>query len=96
MISFEGRLSRANCRRLLAASARIIHEQKHETILKPCCLKQDFVRVDAEEMDALVKREAIEAYHDREMGERLRPAVMFRLCTKMCNHVRTVAEEGYV
>ena len=52
--------------------------------------------MDAEEIYALVKREAIEAYHDREMVERLRPASMFRLCTKMCNHVRTVAEEGYV
>jgi len=57
---------------------------------------QDFKRVDAVEMDALVKRGAIEAYHDREVGERLRPAILFRLCTKMCNHVKKPREEQAV
>lgn len=54
---------------------------------------QDFRRMGAEDMDAMVKRVAFKAFDDREVGEQMRPAIMFRLCTKMCNHVKTVAQE---
>ncbi|KEQ58782.1 uncharacterized protein M437DRAFT_22737, partial [Aureobasidium melanogenum CBS 110374] len=47
---------------------------------------QDFTRTSANDMDAMVKRRAFEIFHDDEVGKRLRPAIMFRLCTEMCNH----------
>jgi hypothetical protein len=49
---------------------------------------QDFIRVSANDMDAMVKRVAFKVFHDHEVGKRLRPAIMFRLCTEMCNHVK--------
>ncbi|KEQ63740.1 uncharacterized protein M437DRAFT_20145, partial [Aureobasidium melanogenum CBS 110374] len=47
---------------------------------------QDFTRMPADDMDAMVKRVAYKIFHDHEVGKRLRPAIMFRLCTEMCNH----------
>jgi hypothetical protein len=49
---------------------------------------QDFTRMSVNDMDAMVKRQAFEALDDHEIGKRLRPAIMFRLCTRMCNHVK--------
>jgi hypothetical protein len=54
---------------------------------------QDFARIPAEDMDAMVKRGALKCFHDHEIGQRLRPAIMFRLCTKMCNHVERTKKE---
>jgi hypothetical protein len=54
---------------------------------------QDFTRMSANDMDAMVKRVAFKNFHDHEIGKRLRPAVMFRLCTRMCNHITTPGEE---
>ncbi|KEQ92999.1 hypothetical protein AUEXF2481DRAFT_90646 [Aureobasidium subglaciale EXF-2481] len=54
---------------------------------------QDFTRMSAEDMDAMVKREAYECFDDHEIGKRLWPAIMLRLCTKMCNHGVKVEEE---
>lgn len=53
---------------------------------------QDFTRTSANDMDAMVKRRAFEIFHDDEVGKRLRPAIMFRLCTEMCNHINTPGE----
>jgi hypothetical protein len=57
---------------------------------------QDFTRMSANDMDAMVKREAFEALRDHEVGKRLRPAIMFRLCTRMCNHINTPKQEQTV
>ncbi|KAI5236763.1 hypothetical protein E4T43_08413 [Aureobasidium subglaciale] len=55
---------------------------------------QDFTRMSAEDMDAMVKEEAYLCFDDHEeIGKRLRPAIMFRLCTKMCNHGVKVEKE---
>lgn len=50
---------------------------------------QNFTRMSTDDMDAMVKRVAFKVYHDSEVGKRLRPAIMFRLCTHMCNHINT-------
>ncbi|KAG9941005.1 hypothetical protein KCU90_g5191, partial [Aureobasidium melanogenum] len=44
---------------------------------------QDFVRMSTDDMDAMVKRVAYKVFHEHEVGKRLRPAIMFRLCTEM-------------
>lgn len=56
-------------------------------------IAQDFTQMSAEDMDAMVKRVAFKVFHDSEIGKRLRPAIMFRLCTEMCNHINTPKEE---
>lgn len=48
---------------------------------------QDFTRMSADDMDAMVKRAASEVTDDPDVLKRLRPAIMFRLCTEMCNHI---------
>jgi hypothetical protein len=52
-------------------------------------ITQDLTRMSTDDMDAMVKRVAFKVFHDSEVGKRLRPAVMFRLCTQMCNHINT-------
>lgn len=52
---------------------------------------QDFTRMPADDMDAMVKRVAYKIFHDHEVGKRLRPAIMFRLCTEMCNHINKLS-----
>ncbi|KAI5204390.1 hypothetical protein E4T38_04681 [Aureobasidium subglaciale] len=54
---------------------------------------QDFTRMSADDMDAMVKSVAFKSFHDSEIGKRLRPAIMFRLCTQMCNHVNMPKQE---
>ncbi|KAI4730171.1 hypothetical protein E4T49_01952 [Aureobasidium sp. EXF-10728] len=54
---------------------------------------QNFTRMSADDMDAMVKRVALKVFHDSEVGKRLRPAIMFRLCTQMCNHIKTPKQE---
>ena len=54
---------------------------------------QDFTRISANDMNAMVKRVAFKIYYDHELPKRMRAAIMFRLCTKMCNHSITPAEE---
>lgn len=48
---------------------------------------QDFTRMPIDDMDDMVKRVAYKIFHDHEIGRRLRPAIMFRLCTEMCNRI---------
>lgn len=57
---------------------------------------QDFTRMSASDIDAMVKRVAFKAFHDLELPKRMRPAIMFRLCTKMCNHSDTPGDEPKV
>ncbi|KAG9512113.1 hypothetical protein KCV07_g9653, partial [Aureobasidium melanogenum] len=57
---------------------------------------QDFTRMSVDDMDAMVKRVAYKVFHEHEVGKRLRPAVIFRLCTEMCNHINTPGEEQIV
>ncbi|KAG9957798.1 hypothetical protein KCU61_g8857, partial [Aureobasidium melanogenum] len=57
---------------------------------------QDFTRMSTDDMDAMVKRVAYKVFHEHEVGKRLRPAIMFRLCTEMCNHINTLGEEHIV
>ncbi|KAH0043574.1 hypothetical protein KCU78_g548, partial [Aureobasidium melanogenum] len=57
---------------------------------------QDFTRMPVDDMDAMVKRVAYKVFHEHEVGKRLRPAIMFRLCTEMCNHINTLGEEQIV
>ncbi|KAI4763175.1 hypothetical protein E4T52_04786 [Aureobasidium sp. EXF-3400] len=57
---------------------------------------QDFTRMSADDMDAELKRTALRTYGDPEVPKRMRPAIMFRLCTKMCNHSDTPAEDPKV
>lgn len=57
---------------------------------------QDFTRMSADDMNAMVKRVAYKVFHEHEVGKRLRPAIMFRLCTEMCNHINTPGEEQIV
>ncbi|THZ52339.1 hypothetical protein D6C90_01193 [Aureobasidium pullulans] len=57
---------------------------------------QDFARMPAEYMDDMVKRGAFKCFHDYEIPYRLRPAIMFRLCTEMCNHSDRVKKEQTV
>jgi hypothetical protein len=54
---------------------------------------QDFARMSANDMNAMVKRVALKRYFDHELSKRMRAAIMFRLCTKMCNHSTTSEEE---
>jgi hypothetical protein len=54
---------------------------------------QDFTRMSWNDMDAMVKREAVKRLRDHEIGKRLRPAIMFRLCTEMCNHINMPKQE---
>jgi hypothetical protein len=54
---------------------------------------QDFTRMSANDMNAMVKRVALKAYYDRELPKRMRAAMMFRLCTKLCNHGSTPGKE---
>jgi hypothetical protein len=54
---------------------------------------QDFTRMSTNDMDAMVKRVAFKAFHDRELSMRMRPAIMFRLCTQMCNHSGTMRSQ---
>jgi hypothetical protein len=58
--------------------------ERGASAIKPA---QDFTRMSWNDMDALVKRTAFENLEDDEIGKRLRPAILFRLCTEMCNHV---------
>ena len=60
-------------------------------------IAQDFTRMLYADMDAMVKREALEKLQDHEIDQRLRPAIMFRLCTEMCNHIKSPEKEqnGY-
>ena len=53
---------------------------------------QDFTRMSHANMDAMVKREAVKHLQDHEIGKRMRPAIMFRLCTRMCNHIGAPGE----
>ncbi|THX27827.1 hypothetical protein D6D10_09344, partial [Aureobasidium pullulans] len=57
---------------------------------------QDLTRMPANDINAMMKRAAFRTFHDREVGKRLRPAIMFRLCTQMCNHINTPGEEQNV
>ena len=57
---------------------------------------QDFARMPAEYIDDMVKRGAFKCFHDYEIPYRLRPAIMFRLCTEMCNHSDRVEKEQSV
>ncbi|KEQ61344.1 uncharacterized protein M437DRAFT_51783 [Aureobasidium melanogenum CBS 110374] len=57
---------------------------------------QDFTRMSAGDMDAMVKRVAFKTFHDHELSKRMRPAIMFRLCTEMCNHSDTLEGEPKV
>jgi hypothetical protein len=50
---------------------------------------QNFIRMSADDMDAMVKRVTFKVFHDSAVGKRLRPAIMFRLCTQMCNQINT-------
>ena len=50
-------------------------------------IAQDFTRMSYADMDAMVKREAFKHLQDHAIGKRLRPAIMFRLCAEMCNHI---------
>lgn len=54
---------------------------------------QDFTRMSANDMDAMVKRVAFKTFHDRKLSMRMRPAIMFRLCTQMCNHSKSLDKE---
>ena len=54
---------------------------------------QNFTRMSTNDMDAMVKRVAFKSFHDRESSMRMRPAIMFRLCTRMCNHSNTPGGE---
>jgi hypothetical protein len=56
-------------------------------------IAQDFTRMSANDMDVMVNRVALKVFHDHEVGKRLRPAIMFRLCTRMCNHINTLKQE---
>jgi hypothetical protein len=49
---------------------------------------QDFTRMSANDMGVMIKRVAFKIFHDHEVSKRLRPAIMFRLCTRMCNYVK--------
>lgn len=53
---------------------------------------QDFARMSANDMNAMVKRVALKMYFDHDLPKRMRAAIMFRLCTKMCNHSTTQGE----
>ena len=61
--------------------------ERCERVAPAITVAQDFERMDVEDMDAMVKRVAFKAFQDCEVGERLRPAIMFRLCTGVCNHI---------
>lgn len=57
---------------------------------------QDFTRMSSNDMNIEVKRKTFDRYHDHRLSKRVRPAIMFRLCTKMCNHSDTLGEEPKV
>lgn len=53
---------------------------------------QDFAQMPANDMDTMVKRVALKAFHDYELPKRMRSAIMFRLCTQMCNHSNVLGQ----
>ncbi|CAD0081629.1 unnamed protein product, partial [Aureobasidium vineae] len=57
---------------------------------------QNFARMSADDMNAMVKRQAFEVFQEYDLLKRMRPAIMFRLCTQMCNHSNTPEEEPKV
>jgi hypothetical protein len=57
---------------------------------------QDFTRMSTNDMDAIMQRKVFEALRDHDVGKRLRPAIMFRLCTRMCNHINGPKKEQAV
>jgi len=59
-------------------------------------IAQDLTRMSANDIDAMLKRVAFKIFHDHEVGKRLRPAIMFRLCTEMCNHIAPPGENRNV
>ena len=59
-------------------------------------IHQNFTRMSVADMEDKLKRVVFRAFKDREVLEHLRPAVMFTLCTKMCNHVDSLGEESKV
>jgi hypothetical protein len=64
-------------------------ESRASTVTAP----QNFARMSANDMHAMVRRVALKRYFDHELAKRMRAAIMFRLCTKMCNHSTTPGEE---
>jgi hypothetical protein len=64
-------------------------ESRASTVTAP----QNFARMSANDMHAMVRRVALKRYFDHELAKRMRAAIMFRLCTKMCNHGTMPGEE---
>lgn len=50
-------------------------------------VRQDFSRESADSMKQQLRAVVMEQFRCEELAELMRPAIMFRLCTQMCNHV---------
>ena len=50
-------------------------------------VSQDFSREAPGSLQRKLWKVVVEQFRSEEMAARMRPAVMFRLCTQMCNHV---------
>ena len=51
-------------------------------------VRQDFHRESADSMKEKLSKSIVERFRSQKLAEAMRPAIMFRLCTQMCNHVR--------
>lgn len=57
-------------------------------------VRQDFQRESAESLQQELKDVAIEKFGSQQRAPEMHPAIMFRLCTEMCNHSE-LAEDGF-
>jgi hypothetical protein len=52
----------------------------------PVTIAQNFHRESTDAVEQKLKTVIIEQFQSEELAAAMRPAVMFRLCTRMCNH----------
>ncbi|KAK3708149.1 hypothetical protein LTR37_011653 [Vermiconidia calcicola] len=51
-------------------------------------IAQDFHREPADSMRERLSKSTMDRFSSQKLAEAMRPAIMFRLCTQMCNHVK--------
>jgi hypothetical protein len=53
----------------------------------PVTIRQNFGRDSADSMKKYLRQVIIDQFHSEELATTMHPAIMFRLCTRMCNHI---------
>ena len=53
----------------------------------PVTIRQNFGRDSVDSMKNYLRQVIIDQFHSEELAATMHPAIMFRLCTRMCNHI---------